>query len=173
MSLQLILYAQAVALLFAIPLGIFTAYRAGTRIDKAANTVAFAFISIPTFVLAYFLIYLLAVERDLFPVAGYVPFGEDPAEHFKSMFLPGRVPRRRPDRDLHAAAAQRHDPDAAGGLHHDGPGQGPPHAPHPAPPRAAPVELHAAHGGGINIGALIGGAVVIEVIFQLPGVGAA
>ena len=170
-SLQLILYAQAVALLFAIPLGIFTAYRAGTRTDKAANTVAFAFISIPSFVLAYFLIYLLAVERDLFPVSGYVPFGADPAEHFKSMFLPvvclaaGQIAvyMRLLRSDMIATLQENFITMArAKGLstrrillRH----------------ALRPSSLTLLTVAGLNIGTLIGGAVVVEVIFQLPGVG--
>ena len=36
-SLQLMLYAQIIALVVAIPLGVFTAYRAGTKSDRAIN----------------------------------------------------------------------------------------------------------------------------------------
>ena len=58
-SLQLMLYVQVLTLVVAIPLGIFSAYRSSGVFDKASNTGAFAFISIPNFVLAYVLVYFL------------------------------------------------------------------------------------------------------------------
>src|SRR3954468_853737 len=60
-SLQLMVYAQTLALLFAIPLGIFTARRAGTVWDKATNTTAFALLAVPNFVLALVLAYIVGV----------------------------------------------------------------------------------------------------------------
>ena len=48
-SLQLMVYAQVLALVIAIPLGVFTAYRAGSRFDKAANATAFGLLAIPNF----------------------------------------------------------------------------------------------------------------------------
>src|SRR2546423_2775004 len=87
-SLQLIFYAQFLALALAIPLGIFAAYKAGTWFDKIANSVAFGAIAIPPFVIAFVLIFYLAVQAGWFPTQQYVAFGTDPAEHFKHMFLP-------------------------------------------------------------------------------------
>ena len=51
------LYAQVLALVVAIPLGVLTAYRAGSRFDKAANTTAFGLLAIPNFALALVLAY--------------------------------------------------------------------------------------------------------------------
>ena len=52
-------YAQVLALVIAIPLGVLTAYRAGSKLDKAANTGAFALLAIPNFVLGLGLAYYL------------------------------------------------------------------------------------------------------------------
>ena len=60
-SLQLMIYTQVLTLLIAIPLGIVTAYRSSGIFDKATNSGAFAFISIPNFVLAFVLTYWLGV----------------------------------------------------------------------------------------------------------------
>src|SRR3954469_12977436 len=49
-SLQLMLYAQLIALIVAIPLGVFTAYKVGTKSDRAVNTGAFALLALPSFV---------------------------------------------------------------------------------------------------------------------------
>src|SRR3954454_13230033 len=48
-SLQLMLYAQIMALVVAIPLGVFTAYRAGTKSDRSINAGAFALLALPSF----------------------------------------------------------------------------------------------------------------------------
>src|SRR5690606_11303465 len=87
-SLLLLLYAQVIALVVAIPLGVFTAYRAGTRADKVSNSLAFALLALPNFVLALVLAYYIGVKTDLVPPSGYVPFGEDVGEHLRRMVLP-------------------------------------------------------------------------------------
>src|SRR6476661_3361931 len=103
-SLQLMLYAQILALVVAIPLGVFTAYRVGTKSDRAINTGAFALLALPSFVLALALAYWVGVKwkPDLpflgqIPVTGYEPgwlealFGEptgDLGKHFGTMVLP-------------------------------------------------------------------------------------
>ena len=53
------LYAQIIALVFAIPLGVFTAYRANTSTDRAVNAGAFALLALPSFVLALALAYFV------------------------------------------------------------------------------------------------------------------
>ena len=74
------LYAQLMALVVAIPLGVFTAYRVGTKSDRAINTGAFALLALPSFVLALALAYWVGVkwQPDLpflgqIPVTGYEP----------------------------------------------------------------------------------------------------
>src|SRR5215471_3438258 len=54
-SLQLMLYAQLIALAVAIPLGVLAAYKANSATDRAINTGAFALLALPSFVLALFL----------------------------------------------------------------------------------------------------------------------
>ena len=146
-SMQLMIYAQVLTLVIAIPLGIFTAYRAAGVFDKAANTGAFAFISIPNFVLAFVLTYWLGVKLGWFPVSGYVPFGDDPKEHFNHMVLPavtlavGQI----------AVYMRLLRSDMIATLQEDfilmAKSKGISNAAHPLAPRAAPVELDAAHGG--------------------------
>ena len=170
-TLQLILYAQILALLFAIPLGILTAYRAGTRTDKGLNVLAFAFISLPNFVLAYLLVYLLAVENDYFPVSGYVPFGAGVSDHFRSLFLPvvclavGQIAIYM--RLLRSDMIQTLQEDFITMAQAKGLTTRRILLRHALRPSSFTLLTVAA----INIGALIGGAVVLEVIFQLPGVG--
>ena len=87
-SLQLMLYAQIIALVIAIPLGVLAAYRADSRVDRGLSTAAFGLLSVPNFIIGVLLVYLLALTFGWFPATGSIEFSEDPFEHFKSMFLP-------------------------------------------------------------------------------------
>ena len=97
-SLQLMLYAQILALAFAIPLGVLTAYRAGTRTDRALNATAFGFLAMPNFVLGLLLSFVVGAELKWLPSVGYTPGWLDPifdssrtgsfGDHIQSMILP-------------------------------------------------------------------------------------
>ncbi len=87
-SLQLMLYAQILALLVAVPLGVLAAYRSNSRVDRGLSTAAFGLLSVPNFIIGVLLVYLLALTFGWFPATGSVEFGDDPFEHFKSLFLP-------------------------------------------------------------------------------------
>lgn len=65
------------ALLIAVPLGVFSALRAGSKIDYLVNTFAFAGISVPSFWLGIVLIILFAVWLPLFPAGGTFTIGAD------------------------------------------------------------------------------------------------
>src|SRR3546814_20441963 len=86
-SFQLLLYAQVLALLIAIPLGVLAAYRAGTKVDKATSSLAFAMLALPTFVLALVLASYIGVKHALVPPGGSVPSGEDFFEHARRVIL--------------------------------------------------------------------------------------
>jgi peptide/nickel transport system permease protein len=170
-SLQLIFYAQFLALLIAIPLGVFAAYKAGTWFDKIANAGAFGAIAIPPFVVAFVLIFYLAVQAGWFPTQQYVAFGTDPAEHFKHMFLPAlslaiaqiAIYMRLLRSDMIQTLQEDFITMAkAKGLtnrrilwRH----------------ALRPSSFTLLTAAALNFGALIGGAVVIEFVFQLPGIG--
>ena len=179
-TLQLMVYAQFLALLFAIPLGILAAYRAGSRLDKFLSTSAFGLLSLPNFVLAYLLIYYLGVKSDIFPTSGYDPIGKidithplgtNFSEHFKSMFMPAvslavaqiaiymRLLRsdmiQTLQEDFITMARAKGLTTRRILLRH----------------ALRPSSFSLLTVAAINLGALIGGAVIIEVIFQLGGVG--
>src|SRR6266480_697520 len=149
-SLQLIFYAQFLALALAIPLGVLAAYKAGTWFDKISNSVAFGAIAIPPFVVAF------------------VP---DPAEHFKHMFLPA----------LSLAIAQIAiymrllRSDMIQTLQEDfitmAKAKGLTNSRILWRHALRPSSFTLLTAAALNFGALIGGAVVIEFIFQLPGMG--
>ena len=170
-SMQLMIYVQVLTLAIAIPLGIFSAYRASGVFDKAANTGAFAFISIPNFVLAFVLTYWLGVKLGWFPVSGYVPFGDDPKEHFNHMFLPavtlaaGQI----------AVYTRLLRSDMISTLQEDfilmAKSKGISNARILWRHALRPSSLTLLTVAGLNVGTLIGGAVIIERIYGLPGLG--
>jgi peptide/nickel transport system permease protein len=170
-SLQLLFYAQVLALVVAIPMGVFAAYRSGTRADRASNSVAFAMLALPNFALALLLAYYIGVRGGWVPPGGYSSFGDDPAEHFRRMLLPSvslavgqiAIYMRLLRSDMIATLQEDFITMArAKGLssrrvlwRH----------------ALRPSSITLLTVAGLNVGTLIGGSIVIEVIFQLPGMG--
>jgi len=170
-TLQLVFLAQFLALLVAIPLGVWSASRANGVFDKTASISSFALLAIPNYVLGLVLAYVVGVRLQWLPTQGYVPIGDGPWDWLRYMILP----------TVTLAAAQiaiyqrllRSDMITT--LHSDfittARAKGLSRARilwrHALRPSSISLLTIAA----INLGALIGGAVVIEVIFQLPGMG--
>jgi peptide/nickel transport system permease protein len=170
-SLLLMLYAQVLSLLIAIPVGVFTAYRAGTRLDRAVNTTAFGMIAIPNFALALVLAYYVGVKLHWVPPEGYVSIGHGIVKHMKTMALPtitlavGQIAVYM--RLLRSDMIQTLQEDyilmaKAKGIsnrrvlwRH----------------ALRPSSLTLLTVAGLQVGALIGGTVVIEFLFGIPGMG--
>ncbi len=66
-TMFLLIYAQFLALLVGIPLGILAAQKPGGWTDRLASSSAFAFLAVPSFVLAYVLSYLFGYQLEWFP----------------------------------------------------------------------------------------------------------
>lgn len=77
-----------VALLIAFPAGILAAVRRGTWIDYTSTFTALGGMSIPSFWLALMMIIFFAVEHQWLPSSGYVPFSENPWQNMMAMILP-------------------------------------------------------------------------------------
>jgi peptide/nickel transport system permease protein len=172
-SLQLMVYAQVLALAVAIPLGVLTAYRAGSAFDKATNMGAFALLAIPNFVLGLALAYYVGVWLNWLPPSGYIAFGDDPGEHVRRMILPAvtlaaaqvAVYMRLLRSDMVATLQEDFIQMARSKGISD----------HRVLWRHAlrPSSLTLLTVAGLNVGTLIGGAVVVEVIYSIPGMGLA
>src|SRR4030095_3674095 len=180
-SLQLMIYAQIIALLFAIPFGVFAAYRVGTKSDRAINTTGFALLALPNFVLALLLSYFIGAELKWLPTSGYAPGWLDPifdpsrtpdiAEHTRYLRLPAitlavgqiAVYMRLLRSDMIATLQENFITMAkAKGIsnrrilwRH----------------ALRPSSLTLLTVAGLNVGVLIGSTVVVEGIFSLPGLG--
>jgi peptide/nickel transport system permease protein len=170
-SLELMLMAEFIGLLIGVPLAIACAARAGGAFDRFMTGGAFAMLSMPSFLLAILLIYLFAVELRWLPATGYVPFTEEPLANLRFFVLPAltlalaewpgimRVLRS----DMIATLQEDYIALAkAKGL---------------KPSRILfvhalkPSSLTLVTVTGINIGRLLGGTLIVESIFALPGIG--
>ena len=87
-TVQLLVMAQLLAVLFAIPAGIFAAYKEGKITDRFITTLTFAFLAAPSFIIAIVLAFIFAVILKWLPATGYVPFSEDPIGNLRSFILP-------------------------------------------------------------------------------------
>ncbi|MBB4365676.1 peptide/nickel transport system permease protein [Bradyrhizobium sp. CIR18] len=170
-SLQLMLMAEFIGLLIGVPVAIACAARAGGAFDRFMTGSAFAMLSMPSFLVAILLIYLFAVELHWLPATGYVPFTEAPLANLRFFVLPAltlalaewpgimRVLRS----DMIATLQEDYIALAkAKGL---------------KPARILfvhalkPSSLTLVTVTGINIGRLLGGTLIVESIFALPGIG--
>lgn len=170
-TLQLALSAIILALVVSIPLALLAAYREGRVVDRMLAGVSSAFIAVPGFLAGVGLVFLFSVELRLFPVTGWMTFWEDPVGNIRHAILPVlalslpaiavfiRVLRA----DVIATLQQDFIASArAKGL--------PPQTiliRHALRPSAFSLLTVA----GIRLAELIGGTVVIETVFAIPGVG--
>ncbi len=87
-TIELMIMSQVMAILLAIPLGLYSAYRAGSVGDKSITTIGFAFVSVPNFVFGLVLIYIFALSLDLLPATDYTRIQDDLWLNLRSMLLP-------------------------------------------------------------------------------------
>ena len=87
-SLELMVIAEVLGLVVAIPLAILCAVKSGSALDRFLTGLAFGKLSLPSFMVAILLIYLFAVELNWLPATGWVPFAEDPLGNLRSFVLP-------------------------------------------------------------------------------------
>ena len=90
-TLELVVLAQSIALLLAVPLGIYSAVHADKLVDRAISSVTFAVVATPPFLMAILLVFLLAIVWRVLPSAGWVPFDEGPLQNLKFYLLPSIV----------------------------------------------------------------------------------
>ncbi len=170
-TLLLMAYTIIFSLACAIPLGMLLAYKADSRLDKILSNILFAVSSIPNFAVALGLAFVIGVKFDLVNPLGYIPWAENPAEHIKSMILPVFSLSL----GLIATFTRLFRSDLISTLKEDfvtmASSKGLSNRwilwRHIFRPSSATLMTAAA----LNMASLIGGAVIIEVIFSLNGVG--
>jgi peptide/nickel transport system permease protein len=85
---EIALLALAMALLVAVPLALAAAYRRGGFLDHAAHTVSSMLLSVPSFVSVVLLALIFTAWLGMFPATGWVPLSENPWENLRYAFLP-------------------------------------------------------------------------------------
>jgi peptide/nickel transport system permease protein len=169
-SFFLMVYAQVLALVIAIPIGLLSGYKHDSWFDRTTTTGAFAFVAIPNFALGVILLYFLAVENHIFP-SRYLD--SSPADQLSSLFLPALTLA------LPAAAAYARllRADLINTLQEDfittakSKGLRPSRVLMRHAFRPSSFSLVTVF--GLTTGALLGGALVVENIFSIPGLGKA
>lgn len=77
-----------IAVVVGVPMGVLAAWKADTWIDRSVMVFAVLGFSIPVFWLGFLLIWLFAINLDIFPVIGYSPMGDGFLRFLRSMTLP-------------------------------------------------------------------------------------
>ncbi len=170
-TVELTVLAAVCAALIGVPLGLLGGGRRGTAADRASLAVGLVGISIPDFWLGIMLILLLSLGAGLLPSGGFVPLSESPLENIVHLALPaltlalsraavlGRLTRAAVLDIVHRGFVQYA---RAKGLE-----EGAVLVRHVLPNAAIPIVTVL----GLQIGYMLGGAIVVETIFTLPGMG--
>lgn len=87
-TILLTLYALIIQIAIGIPVGVISAVRRGGWLDRLLMMISILGAAVPTFFLGIVLILIFAVNRRWLPAGGYVPISEDPVAHFKAMIMP-------------------------------------------------------------------------------------
>ncbi len=154
-----------------LPVYVYNGFRGGAGADRLVNTTAFVFLSIPVFVLGETLRYWFAINWDWYDLIGYVPISEGLFSHLKSIWLPALVlglavapiylrllradMMQNLQQDFVAVAKAKGMSNTHILLRHV----------------LRPSTLTLLTVAGLNIAQLVNGAIVIEFIYDLDGLG--
>lgn len=87
-TISLAIASIVVAILFAVPIGILAAWKAGTWIDHVVMIFAVLGFSVPVFVIGYILMYVFSIQTHIFPVQGFVSIREGILPFLRTITLP-------------------------------------------------------------------------------------
>jgi len=160
-----------VAVVLAVPLGVVAAWRAATWIDRSVMGFAVFGLSIPVFVLGYVLIYVFAIQLGWLPVQGYVSLDQGLWPCLRSILLPsfalGTIYMALIARITRASMLEVLGEDYIRTAHAKGLGAASVLIGHALKNAAVPIVTII----GIGLTLLIGGVVITESVFAIPGVG--
>jgi peptide/nickel transport system permease protein len=170
-DLELIVVSQVLALVIAIPMALLAALRPNRAFDRVATTSTFGMLALPTFVVGPLLVLLFAVTLHWVPATGFDRLSQGLGPNLKSVILPSvaltigsiTIYYRLLRADLIATLQEDYVTMARSKglstsyilLRHV----------------LRPSSFSLLAGAGIAIGTLFTGAFVVEILFQLPGIG--
>lgn len=171
LTFQLTIMASIIAWIIAIPLGIIAGLRRNSKTDISLRLVSLVGVSVPNFALATIIILVLSLKFNYFSPVGYVSFFENPMENLERLLLPavilgtsmaGSIMRMTRSSILEVLRQDYVRTARAKGIQ-----------------ERAVIFTHAFRNAiipvltviGMQIGFLLGGTVIIEQIFSLPGLG--
>ena len=170
-TLSLTLCTLLISVLVAVPLGVLAAARAGTWIDRAVMGFSVLGFSLPVFVLAYILILTFSIGLDWLPVQGYRPIGDGLWQWARHLILPstalGTVYIALIARITRASMLDVLSQDYVRTAQAKGLSPREVLTGHALKNAAVPIVTVI----GIGIALLIGGAIVTETVFAIPGIG--
>jgi len=169
-TLSIAVLTMLLTIVLAVPLGTLAAYRAGSWIDRLVMLFAVLAFSVPVFLVGYLLVYAFAIQLPWFPVQGYARFSDGAGAWLRSLVLPcvnlalvyialiTRMTRATVLEVLHEDYIRTARAKGLGVL---------PVLGHALRNAAIPIATTI----GVGIALLIGGVVVTETVFAIPGVG--
>lgn len=170
-TVELVVMAQLMALILAVPVGVASAYRRESALDRFFSAAAFATMSVPVFVMALVLILFFSLGLGWLPATGQVALHQDPGMNIRSFLLPAAsialvewVPLMRVLRSDMIATLQE---DYI--LMARAKGLSPRHILLRHALRPSSLTLITVL--GLQVGHLMGGALIVETVFALPGIG--
>ena len=168
-TLELVLLSQIIALALAVPMAIFGALKPGSWLDRVLSGAQLAMLATPGYLVAVTLMAIFAVKLGWFATTGYVHLSDDPFGNLKSLLLPSialgleqvalyaRVLRTDLvttfDQDFIWFARAKGNTTSRIVVHH----------------ALRPSSIGVVTLTGISVGRMIGGTVLVETIFSLPG----
>ena len=170
-TITLTISTLIISVLAAIPMGVLAAWKAGGWIDRLVMVFAVIGFSVPSFVLAYLLIYVFAISTDLLPVQGFVSIGNGFWPFLSHIAMPSLalgmifaalIARMTRASMLDVLAQDYIRTAQAKGLSNDRVLIG-----HALKNAAVPIVTII----GVSLALLISGVVVTETVFAIPGLG--
>ncbi|HZV75322.1 MAG TPA: ABC transporter permease [Conexibacter sp.] len=164
-------YAVVLAVPIAVATGVASAVRRGKAVDTISRAAWLFGLSMPSFWLGLLLILVFGVELRVLPVGGYVSPAEDPVQCLRSLFLPAltlALPLAAVvSRITRATVLELLDKDFVRTARAKGASQRRILWRHVVPNAVAPTLTTI----GLQVGYLLGGAVLVEDVFNIPGLG--
>jgi peptide/nickel transport system permease protein len=170
-TLSLMALTLVLTILIAVPLGVMAAWKAGSFVDRAIMAFAVLAFSLPVFVVGYLLAYVFALELEWLPVQGYTPLSQGFWAWLQNLILPavalGGVYIALIARITRASMLEVLQQDYIRTARAKGLDQRSILFVHALKNAAVPIVTVI----GIGVALLIGGAVVTESVFAIPGLG--